>query len=421
MMLGNRPLSFFTNLDRLLVAGLLLGFYVFAYYYANKLNALGFYGMMNVAFDFDQSVFVEAIDGSYLSAISTVESIWIKHPFIYLYSYISAPLQFFGLSRFDAVAIICLTSVATSLFLMWKTFMLITKDSVLALLLLFLLASTSSILSIAVVFDSYSLLSTWSALAIYLFCREYYQARQTPTFILAFIYTMLTGITVYMVLLVFLIEVFKVINNIKHHKANFQSECRRLFDLTLLSLIYGITLMLITYPEQFFVLLSSPPDYFKRVLWAVIRPGEQASIFQVFYILFVNGLVAPTPKLVPILDGFSMLDLRSLQYTFLQFGALFFIYLIFTVSLFKQKRIIIMPCLIFLFLSFIFHIEYHDRGSLFLYTSHLIFPIFVCIAAGMQSIKSRLSKIILAGVIAISCWSSINMLSYLHAHIQTFI
>ena len=418
---GNRQPLLAITINTFFVPALLLAFFIITYIYVNKLNAFGFYEMMNVAFDFDQSVFVKAIDGSYLSAITAVESIWIKHPFIYLYSYLSAFFQFLGFSEFVSVTIICLSSVTASLFLMWKIFMLITKDSVLSFLLLLLLASTSSIVSIAVVFDSYSLLSTWTALAIYLFCREYYQNKKTPPFILAFIYVMLMGVTVYLVLLVFFIESFKIINNTRTHRISFKTECRRLLILILLSLAYGVILMLITYPEQFFVMLSSPLDYLKRVLWAVVRPGEPASVFEVFYILFGNGLIAPAATLVPIPDGFSMFDLRSLQYSILEFGALFLIYIALLASLFNEKRIIVLPCFIFVIVSFIFHIEYHDRGSLFLYSSHLIFPIFVCIAAGLKSLNSLVTKTVLAAVILISCWASFKMLAALHQHVETFL
>jgi hypothetical protein len=420
-MLGNRQQSYTATINMFFVVSLLLAFFIITYQYVNNLNTFGFYELMNVAFDFDQSVFVKAIDGSYLAAITAVESIWIKHPFILLYSYISAFFQFLGFSKFVSITIICLSSVAASLFLMWKTFMLITKDSVLSLLLLFLLSSTSSIVSIAVVFDSYSLLSTWTALAIYLFCREYYQNKKAPTFFLAFIYVMLMGVTVYMVLLVLFIESFKIISNTKNHKISFKAECRRLLILIVLSFGYGVILILITYPEQFFVLLSSPLDYLKRVLWAVIRPGEQASVFEVFYILFGNGLIAPAPSLVPILDGFSMFDLRSLQYSILEFSALFLIYIALLASLFNEKRIIILPCFIFVVISFIFHIEYHDRGSLFLYTSHLIFPIFVCIAAGLKLLNGLVTKTILVAVIMISSWASFKMLAALNQHVETFL
>jgi hypothetical protein len=179
--------------------------------------------------------------------------------------------------------------------------------------------------------------------------------------------------------------------------------------------------MLITYPEQFFVLLSSPIDYLKRVLWAVIRPGEPASVFEVFYILFANGLIAPAPALVPIPDGFSMFDLRSLQYSILEFGALFLISIALLASLFNEKRIIILPCFIFVVVSFIFHIEYHDRGSLFLYTSHLIFPIFVCLAAGLKSLNGLVTKAVLAAVILISFLASFEMLADLSQHVETFL
>lgn len=420
-MLGNRQQSFAATINMFGVPALLLAFFIITYFHISKLNVFGFYDMMNVAFDFDQSVFVKAIDGSYLKAITAVESIWIKHPFVYLYSYISTFFQLLGFTKFASIAIICLSSVTASLYLMWKTFMLITKDSVLSFLLLFLLASTSSIISIAVVFDSYSLLSAWTALAIYLFCREYYQNKKTPSFILAFIYVILLGVTVYMVLLVFFIESFKIINNTKHHKMSFKAECRRQLILIMLSLVYGTILMLITYPEQFFVLLSSPLDYLKRVLWAVIRPGEPASVFEVFYILFANGLIPPTHTLVPIPDGFSMFDLRSLQYSILEFGALFLIYLALIVSLFNKKRIIVLPCFIFVLLSLIFHIEYHDRGSLFLYTSHLIFPVFVCLAAGLKSLNSLVTKTVSAAVILISCWASFEMLIALNQHVETLL
>lgn len=421
-----RPLSYI-DLSRwamqsmLIIPALLLAFFIIMFHYVDKLNAFGFYELMNVAFDFDQSVFVKAIDGSYLLAITEVESIWIKHPFIYLYSYLSAFLQYLGFSKFISIAIICLSSVTVSLFLMWKTFMLITKDSVLSFLLLFFLASTSSIVSIAVVFDSYSLLSAWTALAIYLFCREYYQNKKTPAFVLAFIYVMLIGVTVYMVLLVCFVESFKMINNTKNHRLTLKTEYHRLLILILLSLAYGVILMLITYPEQFFILLSSPLEYLKQVLWAVIRPGEQASVFEVFYILFANGFIAPSPTLVPILDGFSMFDLRSLQYSVLEFGALLFIYIALLASLFNEKRIIILSCFIFVVVSFIFHIEYHDRGSLFLYSSHLIFPIFVCLAAGLKSLNGLVTKITLASVIMISCWASFKMLAALNQHVETFL
>ncbi|WP_412971980.1 hypothetical protein [Glaciecola sp. MF2-115] len=424
-MLGNLSSSIEENQNKIFIISILFLFFVFAYYYANNLNALGFYEMMNVAFDFDQSVFVKAIDGSYLSDITAVEAIWIKHPFVYLYSYFSAFLQFIGFTRFDSVAIVCILSVTTSLFLMWKTFLLITKNPLVSLLLLILLASTSSIVSIAVVFDSYSLLSTWTALAIYLFCRDFYQNKQTPAFILAFIYVMLSGITIYMLLLVFLVELSKGVNNTKNRKVEFKSECKRLLGLAVLSLLYGTIILIITYPEQFFILLTSPIDYLRAVLWAIIRPGEAASMFEVLYILFANGLLAPQPSLVPIPGGFSMLDLRSLQYSILEMSALFFIYLTFVIGLLSKNRIVFMPFLIFVILSFVFHIEYHDRGSLFLYASHFTFPIFVCLALGLKQIQSKATKIVtsvvIAVVIAITCWSSLNVLSYLNRHIEALI
>lgn len=419
-MLVRLPKPTSISLNMLIVTALLAVFSMLAYHYVIKLNALGFYELMNIAFDFDQAVFMKAIDGSYLEAITAVESIWIKHPFVYLYSYISFVLQYLGFSKFDSIAIICLFSISLSLFLMWKTFMLITKDSVLSFLLLCLLATTSSVSSIAIVFDSYTILSTWIALAIFLLAKEYYQNKRTHSLVLAFTYVMLTGVTVYMVLLIIFIESFKTINNIKNQSVSFRAECQRLLILILMCLLLGIVMMIMTYPEQFFLLLESPLDYLKQVLWAVVRPGERASIFEVFYILSANGLVAPTPTLIAIPDGFLMFDLRSLHYTILQFGSLFLLYLAFVAGIFNKKHFVTLPCFIFILISFIFHIEYHDRGSLFLYSSHLIFPIFVCIAAGLASMNTNTTKVVMLAVIAISCWSSIDMLSGLNTYIETF-
>jgi hypothetical protein len=375
---------------------------------------------MNIAFDFDQAIFMRAIDGTYLDSTSSNEAIWIKHPFIYLYSYISATLQFLGLSKFNSVAIICLLSVSCALFFMWKTFLLITKDVVLALLLLLLLASTASLSSITIVFDSYTLLSTWTALVLFLYCREHYQHKTVHPAVLAFVYAMLVGVTTYMVLLAFFIEVSKAKNNIKIKNIAVKVEIRRIAVLVSFGLIYGIILMLFIYPEQLVILLNSPIDYLKRVLWAVTRPGEHASAFEVYYILFMNSIIAPAPTLVAIPDGFLMFDLRSLNYRFLQYCSIFFIYVVFIAGLFRYRNIEIIPCFLFMLVSFIFHTEYHDRGSLFLYSSHLIFPMFLCIAVGIESINTKITKTILALVIAISLWSSFEMLSELTLHIESF-
>lgn len=90
-MLGHCQSLFVAKLNMLMIPALLLAVFIITYHYVNKLNAVGFYEMMNVAFDFGQSVFIKAIDGGVFQDIWRLQlplSLFGLNTLLFFYIYI---------------------------------------------------------------------------------------------------------------------------------------------------------------------------------------------------------------------------------------------------------------------------------------------------------------------------------------------
>jgi hypothetical protein len=374
--------------------------------------------MMNIAFDFDQAVFVAAIDGSAITSDEKL-TIWIKHPLVYLYSYPALSLQALGLSSFFTVWLLCMISLVVALAFVWRSAMLLTDNRLVAVLITTMLCVTPSFISISIVFDSYTLLAPWNAACIYIYIKEQVLRESVPVSIKVIIYTMLIGVTAYMLVLVLILE----LNSLNQYRlvGKFKSALQRLLLIAFWSIVTACFLGLLVYQSEFVEMLTSPIDYARKILWAVNRPSEASSIFNVFYVLFFNALSAPHYSLVTIADGFDMFDLRTMQYSLVSLLLIAIFYLISFVSLANRKLVsVVYPMALFLVLSFVFHIEYHDRGSVFLYTSHFLFPLFVVFASALQNMKMRSPILVFAlAFVSINLVTSFNMVVDLVQHVSS--
>jgi len=364
----------------------------FIYYYVGCIELLshGFYEKINIAFDLDQSWYFDMVGRDSVDWIYKVASdtrpLVIKHPFIYLYYYFGCILNNFGFSNNLSVIVLSQVFHSGSLVLSFFIFRNMGRSSLESSFLIFGLAGTSTYISTGLVLDSYSLVIFWISAIFLVLSRSIYRNIECPLWGRAFISIMAIGTTSYLIVLVVLMESALA----ARIKKNIFNGCffKSIFKQLLRVFILGILLFCVVYFQIISDIIEDPVAVIKRVYWAVNRPGEKQGILQVISVFTVFSIISPRISYItlPGVESITMIDLRLMDFGYVGWGAL--IIMVLSISLkikYKENRLFLIICFLWLGINAGFHTVYQYRGSLFLYSGHFVLAVWVIYSARLSN------------------------------------
>jgi len=135
-------------------------------------------------------------------------------------------------------------------------------------------------------------------------------------------------------------------------------------------------------------IIEDPVAVIKRVYWAVNRPGEKQGILQVISVFTVFSIISPRISYItlPGVESITMIDLRLMDFGYVGWGAL--IIMVLSISLkikYKENRLFLIICFLWLGINAGFHTVYQYRGSLFLYSGHFVLAVWVIYSARLSN------------------------------------
>jgi len=408
------------NVDVLATLIIFLASFVFYYLGCKELLASGFYQQINIAFDLDQSHFFYSVGHD----VDTARVLLIKHPFIYLYNYIILPLNYIGLS--DNISIILLSQLfhSGSLVISYYIFRTVGRTTLESSLLTCGLAGTSTYISSGFVLDVYSLSMFWIAAIFLIVSRAGYQNHTSSVWLRMIISVMAIGTTSYLIVLVILMELF--LANTFEEKIFNTFKSKLLYKQILRVFTLGAILFVMIYFQVIIEIIQDPIAVLKRVFWTVNRPGDKEGIFQVITVFALFSILSPKVSIILLPEGITMIDLRAMDFNVLGW----FIIIILMVSLFlkfnnKKHFYLLLFCLLWLAFNIIFHTIYQYRGSLFLYSGHMVLSVWIIYFSSIenstyklnwfQGVYNKLDKILIY-IMPILIWNN-NL--YLYQEINT--
>ncbi|WP_434362060.1 hypothetical protein NF212_17980 [Parasalinivibrio latis] len=374
-----------------------------------QLVATGFYDHINLAFDFDQGYLFKSLSYFSLQFEGNPEAITlkIKHPLIYLYGLPVMISGLMGIERVVAIITITLLFHCTTLYVIFEILRRLLNNSQQALLLTLVFISSATYLADGTVLDSYAFALFWITASLWILQKSLMNPPAHFSWARAGVYVMAVGTTSYLLLLVLLCEVIMLMHHRTRQTSSFQIAYLGI-GLLKCALIF-VALFVLCYSNILFELVSSPLEVAKKTLWAVVRPGEKEGILAVSWNFLVNAMVAPKHIIMEIEPGKMMADFRGTNYikaVWLINGLLIILYVL---ALKQIKSPLLQVAIIWTLINIVFHLEYQDRGSLFLYTGHILATNIIWLAYGM----SRLSIInfSIAATLIIACFSYNNVVS----------
>lgn len=368
------------NKDLLTVVVIFLVSFFFYFVACKELLSTGFYQQMNIAFDLDQNWYFdligrEPIDWLHKTA-TTSRPLAIKHPFIYLYHYLVLFLNSLGLTDSMSVVVISQIFHSGSLVVSYFIFRCLYRTSIESAFLTFGLAGTSTYISTGLVLDIYSLSIFWISIIFLIVCRYIYHKHKTPIWYRAIVSVMAIGTTSYLIILVFLMELFlakKPYDKLFHYliKVELYKQLFRIF-------IIGILLFCFIYYQVIIDIIQDPIGILKRTFWTVNRPGEKSGVIQIVSVFMLFSIISPKISNITLPEGIIMKDLRTIDFSFIGWVGVTIIMGLFIFSFKKNKlQSIALFCLFWIVINIFFHSIYQYRGSLFLYCGHFILSLWI--------------------------------------------
>ncbi|MGR5301841.1 hypothetical protein [Vibrio alfacsensis] len=377
------------------------------------LLSIGFYDDINTVFDFDQAWFIETLGySSYDWKIKTAHEsppLLIKHPFLYLYRLPCEIFQFFGISPEISVIFVCVIFHVGLIIVAYFIFFEILQCAFKASLMTLFMLCSSTFLVNGIVLDSYVLAGFWISCCYYLYIKSYNKPGLEVTWLKIFVYAMAIGTTTYLLLLILLLEV-SLLTTKKNSLNNKDIYKYLISGIVRFLLIFG-TLFFICYYQSIYELLSNPVEVIKRTLWSVVRPGEKQGLLSIMTTFLAHTFIAPFHHVVEIGPDNLMADFRSGRFSFIGYiglGALLFLY----IRAFIHRDSLLFIAAVWLVITMLFHVEYQDRGSLFLYTGHTMLASSIIIAFGFKGLPLKKAGL-LAGLLIISiAYNNLNAIFY---------
>jgi len=340
----------------------------------------GFYQEINIAFDLDQSWYFDSIgrdtsEWIYKNATDT-RPLVIKHPFIYLYYYIVLALNMTGMPADLSVITLSQIFHSGSLVVSYFIFRSMGRNILHSSFLTLGLAGTSAYISTGLVLDIYSLSIFWISIVFLIVSLASYQKYECPVWLRALVSIMAIGTTSYLIFLVLLMEIFLVKNSDGIFFNN------KLYQQLLRLLVLGFLVLSVVYYQVLFDIINAPISILKKTYWAVNRPGQKESLFQVITVFSLFSIVAPEISNIILPGDITMIDLREINYHYIGWVAVILIMIsIFLMIRKNEYHPVIVLSLVWVSFNFLFHSIYQYRGSLFLYSGHFILAFWIIFTA----------------------------------------
>tara|TARA_B100000678_G_scaffold234766_1_gene204042 strand:- start:519 stop:1811 length:1293 start_codon:yes stop_codon:yes gene_type:complete len=336
----------------------------------------GAYEKINLLFDYDVPWYLDVLgrapeSWNVLEPMSR-ETIWLKHPLIYLFYWIGLPLKLFGLTEVESAIALVSTASGCTLVLIYNISRVIGSNSIFSIAVTSLYAFSGSTLLTAGMPEAYPLVILFAVAQIQVLVLAVYKSYYVPLWVRSFLGVMGAGTTLFFFAFFVLIEI----------AIHFEKNGRH-FDLTQLikvdfrrniawfMFLFSIV-FIIVYWKSLGSVLHDPFQTAKKVVWAVNQNGDKQNILVVLKSFFVYPFILSNPE-VFVFGKEKIIDYRSFNYDFLQVMVwLCFLSLIFYgyVKTFKENITLLSVILIWFVFVVLFHLQYQYRGSIFMYAPH---------------------------------------------------
>ncbi|MBV7299799.1 hypothetical protein [Enterovibrio paralichthyis] len=360
----------------------------------------GFYNKINIAFDFDQAWFVEILsyppDEWIYKTASDVNPLILKHLLLYLYRWPSELLQFFGFSPEEAVIIVSVLfhmgTMTVGFYIFSDVFQSFAKAFLLCIFMLF----SATYLVNGIVVDSYVLAGFWITCAFAIYQSDLKATmRLEVDWLKIIVYVMAVGTTTYLLLLVIVLEASLVLA--KRHDFSVSHITRYLLSgIVRFSLLFFL-LFSICYYQSLSEIVSDPVNVVQKTLWAVVRGGEKEGVTSILTTFLFYTFFAPSHTVVDIGNNALMADFRPGENVFVTYSVIAVLAAA-LVLLVKKPDPMLLVSFIWLGITIGFHLQYQDRGSIFLYTGHTMLPLMVIVACFFSNL-SPVKYLIIAGLL----------------------
>ncbi len=359
-----------------------------------QLLSAGFYSHINIAFDFDQAWYFDILayptEEWQHKVAQDVPPLSIKHPFLYLYRLPCEALQFIGFAPEVSVLFLSLMFHTGTLVVSYFIFLnILASPHKATLLTLFMMLSSTYIVN-GIVLDTYVLAGFWIACCFALYIKALTTQSLDVSWLKITVYAMTVGTTTYLLLLVILLEISLVLSNKKHlNKEKFNYIINGVIKFLCLFFV----IFCLCYYQSIIEMLSNPMDVLKRALWAVARPGEKEGIVSIMSTFFVHTFIAPFHSIIEIEKDVYMADFRSGGFHPIAYITIFPLIASYLLA-FKSRGDLLFVSVSWLIITVLFHVEYQDRGSLFLYTGHTMLASSIIISLALSQINIKRGWII---------------------------
>lgn len=374
-----------------------------------QLLSIGFYDHINIAFDFDQAWFFDMLayppDAWKHRVAQDTAPLLIKHPFIYLYRFPCQLLQHLGVNPELSVVLLSLMFHTGTLVLSYFIFLKILESPRKATFMTWFMMLSSTYLANGIVLDTYVLAGFWITCCFSLYLKELTEDSLNTNWLKILVYVMAIGTTTYLLLLVLLLEISLVWS--KKAKHDSKELIYYLFQGVIKSIGLFFILFCLCYYQNIISILSDPVGVIKRTLWAVARPGEKEGIISIINTFVIHTFVAPFHSIIMIEKDISMADFRNGGYHFLGYILILPLLVLHALS-FKTKSPLLFVSIAWLMITMMFHVEYQDRGSLFLYTGHTMLASSIVIALGLRAFNVKVGWILPAFLIVFLGYNNIQ-------------
>lgn len=354
---------------------LLLGAAAFALFahFGLQLARTDYFSYLNLAFDFDPPFFVNYLTGQPAGGgnfgVSYKHPLWMAfRPFALLFMAGGFP------AREAAVLVMALCGgLAVALAYAYVRLARAGRPEAVAAALFF--AASSTTLVTAVVIESYgwvnfSLAALW---CIYLLSHRSAVDRLWARVVAG---TLVAGVTITNVMQALIAEALLLLKR----RASFGQALRQLLRYGVLVGLLLTALIALYQPAELWATLQHPVQTAKEVYWQRTKGGT-VGLFQLCKTFFVYSFFAPAFDFIKLAPAIDMLDFRSFSFTpgVLLAALAWCLFLAGNVALAwraRVNRVLILSLLGAVLLNLLFHLDYQFRGSLYIYASHLHFPIF---------------------------------------------
>ncbi len=377
-----------------------------------QLLSAGFYSHINIAFDFDQAWFFDIVaypsDQWQHKVAQDVPPLSIKHPFLYLYRLPCEALQFIGFAPEVSVLFLSLMFHTGTLVVSYFIFLNILSSSHRATLLTVFMMLSSTYIVNGIVLDTYVLAGFWIACCFALYIKALTTKSLDVSWLKIMVYAMTVGTTTYLLLLVILLEISLVWSNKKYLN---KEKLSYLTSGVIRFLSLFLVIFCFCYYQSILEMLSNPIDVLKRALWAVARPGEKEGIVSIMGTFLVHTFIAPFHSIIEIEKDIYMADFRNGG--FHPFAYIVILPLIASYLLaFKNRGNLLFVSVSWLIITMLFHVEYQDRGSLFLYTGHTMLASSILLALGLKNVNFKIGWIISGIFLVILAYNNLQSIYF---------